>query len=219
MAWIEEQENNKNQKFIYWAFCILLSIKLKFEKKEKFMGKKFLLAMAFILLLSCAPAYADMSLTIAPSQQTIGIGETAEVDIILSGLVDDPELTEFWVEISYDETILSFGGGTTSVEADDINFDPDRTGLINIEVLQITSNPQPYPEWTLATLTFSGVEVGTSLLELNTALSSFPTNDGVGLTIMTFNNSTITVVPIPGSCLLLLSSLGFIGLARRVKKQ
>lgn len=78
--------------------------------------------MAFTLLLSCAPAYADMSLTIEPLQQTIGIGETAEVNIVLSGLVEDPGLNEFWIEFSYDTAILNFGGGTAGVEADDTSI-------------------------------------------------------------------------------------------------
>jgi hypothetical protein len=179
------------------------------------MGQNFLLAMAFTLLLSCAPAYADMSLTIEPLQQTIGIGETAEVNIVLSGLVEDPGLNEFWIEFSYDTAILNFGGGTAGVEADDTSiYEVNNSGWINIEVNNILSNPQPYPEWTLATLTFSGDESGTSPLELNT-LAGF-LNDSGELTITEFNNSVITVVPIPGSFLLLLSSLGFMRLAKRV---
>ena len=131
----------------------------------------------FTLAILAPPSHAS-SLSLVPITQSITSNGTAAVDLIISGLGDvtSPSLGAFLVEITFDESILSFDSvtygsllgnpsdsnetdivttlGTDSVSLDEFSFLFD----FELDVIQPAS-------FTLATLQFTGNTTGTSTLE------------------------------------------------------
>lgn len=189
------------------------------------MFKKMLIAIGLVVLMASQSfaTYAPVSLSVVPSTQDVIMGETAYVDVVLSGLTEAPGLTEFFIEIiDYNDLVLDFNESLSSfhVTANGAYF--AQQGGDNVQAFVegqdgiISPDPQPFPYFTLVTLAFDTLEIGSSDLTLNTALYIYPGSPDV--TIENFNDGSINVVPVPGALWLLGSSLlGFVGLCKRNK--
>jgi hypothetical protein len=181
------------------------------------MLKKILLIAGLSIIFAYTQSFAAM-VSVVPTEQTIRIGETASVDIILSDYGDaDPELTEAQFELAFDNSILSFVQGSIWYAADPPDFYQQSPGFVYGEILGITQTPQPTDDFVIATLIFTGTAVGESQLDLNQSLSTFI--DGTPIQIDAWSNGSITVVPVPPAVLMLGSGLiGMLGIRRRMKK-
>ena len=102
------------------------------------MKKTFLISILFcVLTLLVAGSSHALTLSFAPSDQTIGIGDTALVDLNISELgdYDAPSLGAFYVEITFDDSILAFDTGPGNAPMNDwvcelIGQDMDRDGAL-----------------------------------------------------------------------------------------
>jgi hypothetical protein len=137
---------------------------------------KLLIAVSVLGL--CLQAKATITVALEPSSQTVNLGDTTFVDLVISGLGDHapPSLGGFLFDLSYAPGILSavsvsFGshldlGIVGSVQTSDIST----AGTIHVDEISLESPSdleanQP-SSFTLATLGFKGVGSGTSLIDI-----------------------------------------------------
>jgi hypothetical protein len=180
-----------------------------------------------------APAVTrgNISLSVEPNSQVIGVGEVFDVGIRISGLGSSsaPSLGAFDLDLSFDNSILSFNsvafgdpilGDQLDLFAGSISgFDGSAPGLVDFFELSLDSaadlDSLQADSFTLATLTFTGTGLGTSAL----LLSLDPPNalsDSVGSPLSaTLENGQASVVPVPSSILLGTVGLGLVGWMRR----
>ncbi len=204
--------------------------------------KKILLnsiLLCFLIFVVAVNSHA-LEVSLNPSTQTIGIGDTALVELNISGLEDGaaPSLGAFLVEITFDESILSFDSvvyGAFLGDTDPSAFETDiftttGAGFISLDEGSLLWDDEldalQSDSFTLAILSFIGLSGGTSSLgfgDVDLADAEFPSNslfsDLVTASI-TVDSGSSQVVPEPATIsLFIVGLLGFAGLRRHFNKK
>lgn len=169
-----------------------------------------------LLFLLCSLCLASQclaySLTLSPQSQTINLGQTATIDINLL-LNPGEELFGFNFALSYDPAIIKFENllfnnglssnyltgftGPSGQYPDLVTFDGALT-----DVPAISGNLTP-----LASVSFTGISAGTSLLSLTGSVLDFNGFSEIPLGA----TGSVSPVPEPATCMLV--GLGMSGLA------
>lgn len=193
---------------------------------------KFLQTTTLLIGSAFVTAQAAPTLSFSPSPQTFNVGDSAQVDVVISGLEDsglDEIVSSYDLSINYDSSILGFSninifenpfgfvGGTDSnastagvIDFSLFSFEFD-TDLQSIQGDSII----------LATLGFDTLTAGTSALGFD-----FTDVTGLGfspLSLATMNGEIsvngVSAVPLPAAFPLMLSAVGAVGfLGSRRKK-
>jgi hypothetical protein len=126
-------------------------------------------------------ALAAVSLSLEPSTQTINVGASAAMDLVISGLADhaSPSLGAFDLDLKYDPAILSavsltFGSYLDLGVLGSSRFsDLSTVGIIHVDEVSfedsIALNDAQPSTFTLTTLNFTGFAPGTSAVDLSFA--------------------------------------------------
>ncbi len=172
------------------------------------------------LLLVAGGANA-LSLTIEPPTQTAPLAAIVSVDLVIGGLTagGPSSLGTFDLDIGFDESVLTFQGvtfggflGTPGVQTTN-GSGLSASGVVDAFEVSLLApaglNALQPASFTLATLSFTGVALGTSPLTLTQAL----VGDAFGTQLLvTASNASITIVPEPAT--ILLTAVGLVVLAR-----
>lgn len=163
-------------------------------------------------------AQVGINLSLQPSPQTINVGDSASMDLVVSGLgnLSSPSLGAFDLELSYDPAIISTASLTFGNFLDLGNLrsskfsDLTTAGVIHLDEVSFESssdlnNAQP-DTFTLATLGFKGLAAGISSIDFT--LASLSDELGQSLTAFSTTGGSIEVesstVPDAGSTAFLL---------------
>lgn len=195
--------------------------------------KKFLPVAVILYLFALFPTPGiAITLSLDPPTQDINVGATAMVDLNISGLGDftAPSLGAFLVEITFDESVVSFDSVVYEAflgDTDPLSFETDIVtivgpGFVSLDEISFLSDLeldvlQP-SGFTLATLTFVGASVGTSALAfdfVDLADAGFPSSTIIPESLETASITVERVVPEPGTLLLLLTGVVWFGALRR----
>ncbi len=156
----------------------VLKVALVFLLKGVFMMmKKLVLCVAVFGLVSSGVPYSVEALTIgfAPSSQTVSMGDSVQVDVIVSSLGGEV-VSAYDLDVLYDSSILLATGVTFGVLLGDEAWfevfndsDTSLAGVIDFAQLSLLSDAdlvalQP-DSFTLATLEFQAIGSGTSSLD------------------------------------------------------
>jgi len=159
--------------------------------------------------------------------QDVPLGSPATVDLVISGLGNytSPSLGVFDLDILYDPTILSFSSYTLGPylgEAWDLSWGEVMPGDVNLAELSLLlpdelNSLQP-SSFTLASLTFDTLSLGTSNLELSIYALGDEWGDPFPLIATESGNVNVTSVPEPATLtyLLIASGLAGIGYAKNI---
>jgi len=168
-----------------------------------------------------------------PVSQEVGVGDPASVNLVISGLGDysEPSLGAFDLDIHFDPTILAFDSATfgdpvlgDQLDIWGLGLNPMGASITSPGVLDIWEvsldtaddlNNFQAGSFTLATLTFSTLTVGTSPLEI--IINSLGDAYGNPLSL-DVQSGNISPVPEPATFILIGFGLGGIGILRRKRK-
>ena len=183
-------------------------------------------------------------LSFSPSTNTVNVGDTFDVDVVISDLYATDGSREivsaFDLDVLYDSAVLNATGvifGTSlglNVSDDPFDFFADALvasdlspGRVDLAELSYLFNSellalQPNDSFTLATLSFDAIGLGISSLTFDPI--EFPGVDVKGydpFSPFDLSNSTgqgtVTVVPVPGALFLMITGLLSLGIAGRKK--
>lgn len=185
-----------------------------------------ILAVLFAFVLYASKGVA-VTLSLEPPAQDIAVGSTTTVDLTISELGDGvaPSLGAFFVEILFDDSILSLDSvvyGTSLGNPDPLAFETDiltTTGMGSVSLDEISFlfgfelDALQSDAFILATLTFTGDVAGASALTFGTvdlADAAFPSNTITPEVLLTASITVLSddppgIAPTPGGMLLLLS--------------
>ena len=214
-------------------------------------GKSAVRMLATAALLAAAGAVAPTQaalLTVTPSSQTIGLGGTAGVDIVLSGLTPTETVGGISFLLSFNSGILGAPGsftvdpgvvlGAASLDLSG-GFGAGTTSPLDVFMLADLSLTEPQLKaaegtgFTLAHVSLTGLAEGVSPLTLGVSPSTggFLSNyDGTALIPATAVNGSVCVdnprtpgnpctVPEPGTIALALIGAGFTALVGRRRRK
>lgn len=203
--------------------------------------KQFLICLMVLFGLLHMGAGSAATLSFDPSSQTVGLGDSVNVDLRISGLGSDI-LTAFDLDISFDDSILSFqsftvGPGPTGLDpfgldlgllsyGFDLGFGTAAVGDLSLETDPTLQLFQP-DSFVLGTLNFGTLGIGTSALSIGGLglageCGAFDSISGDCLFVteldMQVLDGSVSVVPVPAAVWLFGTGLiGLIGFSKRRK--
>lgn len=197
------------------------------------MKKLIILLVAFLMLVFCNAAVSQaVTLSFDPAFQGVLVGNQVDVDVVISGLGDGeaPSLGGFDLDIGFDQTILAFDSVTFGDPVLGDQLDPfilgsdtattPGVGTVNLYELSFDSvadlNYYQAAIFTLATLTFRTLALGTSSLDI----SFYELSDAYGdLLSADLESGSINVVPVPEPATFFLLGTGLAGIGFLRKKR
>lgn len=164
-----------------------------------------------ISLLSLAGRSEAITISLSPNGVTTTPGQSFTLDLVVSGLADGEAgtLSGWELDVLFDEALLSldavsFGellGGPADALQDSLPIGAGAWNLAELSLLLATElDPLQGPTFVLATLEFSALVEGTGAVTLANADAA----DGAGVSFLALvlESAQITVVPEPGTGLL-----------------
>ena len=142
------------------------------------MKNRLIAAIGTALALCVALPASATTINFSPSSQSVNVGTTTTVDLVISGLGGGaaPSLGTFDLDIGFDSSILSFSSATFGNQLDlfglgDINSVTPGVGTINLFELSLESaadlDSLQAGAFTLATLSFTALSNGSSPLSIS----------------------------------------------------
>ena len=184
---------------------------------------KLILTVFLVVLFFSGTSFAT-TIDLMPASASIDVDGSIDVDIVISGL-DADNLADFSIDLNYDAAVLSFTGYTLGSELTDPLWGQDdwstgdSGGVINLSELSWLEDLSSQPDsFTLATVSFDGITVGTSAL----TISNLVLGSDLYLPIFAdVNGGSIEVsAPVPEPTTMLLFGIGllvFAGINRKKK--
>lgn len=160
-----------------------------------------------------------------PVSQSVPVGDTAEVALVISGLGDGiaPSVGVFDLNIAFDQALLGFSSAVYGDQLDLFSlgsFQETTPGSGSVNLFENSfDSPSDLDDlqadsFTLATLFFNTLAVGTSPLEIT--INALGDSMGDPL-VADVSNGSISPVPEPATILLLASGMAGLGVFRRKK--
>lgn len=139
---------------------------------------RLITAIVTALTLCTAPAATAITIEFTPPSQSVSVGSTTTVDLVISGLVDNaaPSLGAFDLDVGFDPSILNFSGAALGNQLDlfglgTINGVISGIGTVNLFELSLESvadlDTLQAGSFLLATLSFDALASGSSALSLS----------------------------------------------------
>jgi hypothetical protein len=193
------------------------------------MRKSSILLLVLLGLAAGPRAALAISIGFVPAVQTVGVGASVAVDVVVTGLEPDQIVAAYDLDVAYDPLVVtavsvSFGSGLGTLGSEVLtDSDLATAGIVDFAAVSLRSDADLAASQgdavTIATLHFTAAALGASSLTLVSAPPFGIDVKGLADGILAFDpvgDGAIHVVPEPSTLTLLgVGLLGFGGRARR----
>ena len=188
---------------------------------KKLMKKVMVTSVLIAWSIFWASSAQAVLLSFQPVSQNAQISDVVNVDVVVSGLGNGvaPSLGDFDLDVSYDNSILNATGGSIGPFLGDpglgeaITFSNLLPGVVDFGEVSLLFdfelNALQADTFTLATLTFDAIGVGTSALNFTKTIMG----DAFGQPLPVTTSSGEVIVSAPTPATLVLLGVGLMGLA------